>query len=101
MERLVSAGTRSNMILILLTTTAPHPLSERLAILGHSVYETLSISETFALAEKCPLATILVTDDVDEKRAKVVQERYPTLVFGAETTVKDILFEIAKTGTIQ
>jgi hypothetical protein len=69
----------SSVTLILLTTIAPHPLTEELSRQGYQVNEALAVSELFRLVEQHPTATILITADVDQERAKLVQQHYPTL----------------------
>jgi hypothetical protein len=39
----------------------------------------LAISEVFSLVEQYPTATILITADVNQERARVIQQHYPTL----------------------
>lgn len=57
--------------LILFCTQAPNPLTDELLHQGHQVYEALAVSEVYALADQHPTATILITADVDQGRAKV------------------------------
>ena len=67
------------MKIILVTTSAPHPLGDELSGQGHCVYEALAVSEVFSLAEHHPTASIVITADVDQKRATVIQQHYPTI----------------------
>jgi hypothetical protein len=67
------------MTVILFTTLAPHPLGEELSSQGHCVYEALAVSEVLSLAEQHPTASIIITTDVDQKRAAVIQQHYPTV----------------------
>jgi hypothetical protein len=60
----------SGVTLILFTTIAPHPLTEELSRQGYQVSEALAVSEVFTLVES---ATILITADVDQDRARVAQ----------------------------
>jgi hypothetical protein len=53
------------MILILFGTEAPNPLADELSHQGHQVYEALAISEVYALADQHPMATIIMTADID------------------------------------
>jgi hypothetical protein len=67
------------MTVILFTTSAPHPLGGKLSSQGHCVYEALAVSEVFSLAEQHPTASIIITADVDQTRATVIQQHYPTM----------------------
>jgi hypothetical protein len=58
----------------------------------------LAISEVFCLAEQHPTATILITADVDQERAKAIQQHYPTLHLKTEATVQDIIWELVNTN---
>ncbi|MGZ7104657.1 MAG: hypothetical protein ACXVKC_04420 [Candidatus Angelobacter sp.] len=80
------------MTLILFTTVAPHPLSEELFSQGYQVYEALAVSEVFSLIEQHPTASIIITADVDQERAKAIQQHYPTLHLKPAATVKDIFW---------
>jgi hypothetical protein len=61
---------------------------------GHEVYEAIAISEVLALADQHPMATIIMTADIDPERAKAVQQHYPTLHLKPSATVQDILWEL-------
>jgi hypothetical protein len=89
--------------LILFTTIAPDPLSDQLSQQGHKVYEALAVSEVYALADQHPLATIIITADIDPERAKAIQHHYPTLHLKPAATVQDIVWELgqAKGAAIQ
>jgi hypothetical protein len=67
------------MTVILFTASAPHPLGDELTGQGHCVYEALAVSEVLGLAEQHPGASILITADVDQKQANVIQQHYPTV----------------------
>jgi hypothetical protein len=86
------------MTLILFTTVAPHPLTHELSHQGHIVYEALAVSEVYALADQHPLATIIITAEVDQERAKAIQHHYPTLQLKATATVHDIVWELNLKG---
>jgi hypothetical protein len=83
-------------VLILFTTVAPHPFTNKLLLSGHQAHEAVEVSEVFSLMEQDPSVTIIiiVTADTDANRANVVQRHYPTLRLKASTTVQDILWEI-------
>jgi hypothetical protein len=68
------------LTIILFTTRAPHPLAGELAGAGFEVHEALAISEVFALAERYPSAQIVITSGIDATRARIIQQRYPTVV---------------------
>jgi len=92
------------MTLILFTTTAPNPLTDELSHQGHQVFEAVSISEVYALADQHPAATIIITADVHLERAKAIQHHYTTLHLRPNTTVQDILWELShakRAGTVQ
>lgn len=67
------------MTLILFTTVAPCTLTDELSLQGHEVYEAVAISEVLALAEQYPAASIVITSDVDQTRASVIQQHWPTV----------------------
>lgn len=71
------------------------PADGRLTHQGHTVYETLAVSEVYALADQHPLATIIIAADVDPERAKAVQHHYPTLHLKADATVRGIVWEVS------
>jgi hypothetical protein len=77
-RRTVYRRGRNELILILFTTTAPHPLTEELSRHGQ-VYEALAISEVLALVEQHLTASIVITPDVEQARARVIQQHYPTV----------------------
>jgi len=81
-------------VLILFTTVAPHPLTNKLSLSGHQAHETVAVSEVFSLMEQHPSATIIITADIDADRANVVQRHYPTMQLKASATLHDILWEI-------
>lgn len=68
----------NELILILFTTTAPNPLTEELSRQGQ-VFEALAISEVLALIEQHPTASIIITPDVDQARASIIQQHWPTV----------------------
>jgi hypothetical protein len=67
------------VILILFTTSAPNALADELAHHGHDVYEALAISEVLALAEQYPNSRIVIMPEVEEERANVVRQHWPTV----------------------
>jgi hypothetical protein len=76
------------LVVILFSTRSPHSLAAELIADGHTVYEALAVSEVFALVQEHPEAQIVITGDVDPKRAKAIQQRYPTITlkrFASET----------------
>jgi hypothetical protein len=91
------------MILILFTDRAPHPLAEQLMHQGNQVFEALSISEVYALADQHRLAAIIITADVHPERARAIQHHYPTLHLQPAATFGEIVWEISnlKGATIQ
>jgi hypothetical protein len=84
------------MTLILFTTTAPNPLTDELSHQGHQVFEAVSISEVYALADQHPAATIIITADVHLERAKAIQHHYTTLHLKPAATVQDIVWELGQ-----
>jgi hypothetical protein len=90
------------LILILFTSKAPNPLTDELSHQGHTVHEAMAVSEVYALADQHPLATIIMTADIDPERAKAIQHHYPTLHLKAKATVQDIVWELSNLkGVIQ
>ena len=81
---------RNSVTLILFTTQAPNPLAERLMALGRDVYEALAISEVMALAEQYPASQIVITSDVDQNRASIIQRRYPTIYLHRQFTAMNV-----------
>jgi ABC-type nitrate/sulfonate/bicarbonate transport system ATPase subunit len=78
------------LTLILFTCQAPNPLAETLITLGHQVYEALAISEVIALAEQHPASHIVITSDVDQNRASIIQRHYPTVHLHGQVTAMDV-----------
>lgn len=90
------------MTLILFTKSAPDPLVEELSHQGHQVFEAIAISEVYALADQHPMATIIITADIDPERAKAIQHHYPTLQLKANATVQDVVWELSlKSASVQ
>jgi len=67
------------MILILFTTRAPSTLADELARKGHEVYDALAISEVMALAEQHPDSSIVIAPEVNQERASIIQQHWPTI----------------------
>ncbi len=88
------------MTLILFTSMSPTELAGELSRSGHSVFGALAISEVLALGEQHPEAVIIIAHDVSPERARIVQQRYPTLTLGAKATLKDVLWELGISGTL-
>ena len=87
---------------ILFCTQAPNPLTTELSHQGHTVYEAIASSEVYALADQHPLATIIITADIDPERAKAIQHHYTTLHLKPMATVQDIVWELnLKGATVQ
>jgi hypothetical protein len=84
------------MTLILFTDRTPHPLAEGLMDQGHQVFEDLSSSEVYALADQHPAATIIISADVHPERAEAVQHHYPTLHLKLAATVQDIVWKLGQ-----
>jgi hypothetical protein len=87
---------RNPMTLILFTAVAPNPLTEELSHQNHTVYEALAVSEVYALADQYPLATIIMTAEIDPERAKAIQHYYPTLHLKPAATAQDIVWELSE-----
>jgi hypothetical protein len=58
------------------------------------VFEALAISEVLALAEDYPGAQIIITADVDDDRARVIQQHHPTMRLNEGATLKDVVWEL-------
>lgn len=82
------------MTVILFTTRAPDTLTDELSYQGYTVYEALAISDVYALADQHPLATIIITADIDPERAKAIQHHYPTMYLQPNATMHDIVWEL-------
>lgn len=67
------------MTLILFTTRAPSALADELVREGHEVFEALAISEVLALAEQHPNSGIVIAPEVEQERANVIQQHWPTV----------------------
>ena len=78
------------MTIILFTTRAPNTLSVELTGQGREVYEALAISEVLALAEQHPASQILITPEVDQKRASMIQQHYPTIRMHGQFRLMDV-----------
>ncbi|HKV94904.1 MAG TPA: hypothetical protein VJW20_20330 [Candidatus Angelobacter sp.] len=78
MSRSSKVGSLPHQI-ILFTTRAPDPLAEKLIREGMIVYEALAISEVLALAQDHPSAQIILAPGIDAARARIIQQRYPTV----------------------
>ena len=88
------------MTLILFTTHAPNALANELAQKGHEVYEALAISEVLGLAEVQPDAQIIITPEIGQDRARVIQEHYPTVQLSQNVAVERIIWELcSRTST--
>ena len=74
------------MTVILFIAVAPCALTDELSLQGHEVFEALAISEVLALAEQHLTASIIITPDVDQTRAKVIQQHWPTVRLHKEFT---------------
>lgn len=83
------------MTIIFFTRSLPNVLSDELSLQGHTVYEALAISEVLALAEQHSEAQIIIAADVDDERATVIGQHYPTLRLGAGATAANILWELS------
>ena len=67
------------MTVILFTARAPDTLSDELTRQGHDVYGALVISKVLSLAELYPAASIIITPEVEQSRASVIQQHWPTV----------------------
>jgi hypothetical protein len=86
------------MTIIFLAYKLPDPISDELSRQGHSVYECLAISEVFAFAEEHFDAQIIIAANMEEKWAREIKQRYPTLHLKPGATVKDVLWELSLEG---
>jgi len=82
-------------MIILFTTTAPHPMADELSSFGLPIREAIAISEVFNLIKQYPDARIVITSDVELDRAKIIQQHHSTLHLKSSTTAREILFEIS------
>ena len=65
-------------------------MTDELVAKGFEVYEALAISEALALAEQNPTASIMITPDVDQERATVIQRYWPTVRLHYQFTALNI-----------
>jgi hypothetical protein len=77
-------------VVILFTSQLPSPFTDALEAHGLEVYEALAISEVLALAEQHLNSTIIVASDVDQARAAVVAQHYPTVRLHEEFAVQNV-----------
>jgi hypothetical protein len=68
-----------SVTLILFTTHAPSALVDQIARHGHEVFEALAVSEVLALAEQHPNSLIVITPEIEQERATVIQQHWPTM----------------------
>jgi hypothetical protein len=79
------------MVVILFTTQAPNEMTAAFEAEGLEVYEALAISEVLSLAEEQhPAFTIIIMPDVDQVRADVIAQHYPTVRLRKEFAVQQI-----------
>ena len=78
------------MVVILFTTQFPNPITDALEAQGLEVFEALAISEVLALAEQHPVSSIIVTPDVDQTRANVIAQHYPTVRLHEQFAVQQV-----------
>ena len=98
MARVKNQGSQTDCtrkMIILFTTTAPHPIADELSQFGLPIREAIAISEVFNLIEQYPEARVVITPDVELDRAKIIQQHHSTLHLKSSTTAREILFEIS------
>jgi hypothetical protein len=78
------------MVVILFTTELPNKITYALEAEGLEVYEALAISEVLALAEEHQISSIIITPDVDQARANVIAQHYPTVRLHKEFVIQNI-----------
>jgi hypothetical protein len=83
-----------NVTIILFTRSQPNVLSGEMLQQGFIVFKALAISEVFALLEEHPAAQIIISAGVDDERARVIQQHYPTMRLKEDTTLKDVLWDL-------
>ena len=79
-----------NAVVILFTAELPNPITDAFEAEGLEVYEALAISEVLSLAEQHPVSSIIITPDVDQARADVIAQRYPTVRLHEEFAVQEV-----------
>jgi hypothetical protein len=78
------------MIVILFTSQLPNKIADALEAQGLEVHEALAVSEVLALAEQHPVSSIIITPDVDQARAQVIAQHYPTTRLTKEFAVQGV-----------
>jgi hypothetical protein len=64
----------------------------------YQVNQALAVSEVFSLAQQHQSASMIITPDVEQARAKVIQQHWPALHLTRAVTVQDILWGLSVKG---
>jgi hypothetical protein len=80
--------------LVIFTTRLPSDLAGDLARAGYNIFEALAISEVLHLCETEKIDLVIVDSAVEEHRARVVQQHYPTLRLTPGTTTYEVIAEL-------
>lgn len=83
------------MRVIFFTRSLPNVISDELSRQGHTVHEALAISEVLAFAEQHPEAQIVISADVDNERACIIAQHYPTLWLTETATTSEIMWQLS------
>lgn len=80
--------------LVLFTTRASSKLASDLESAGFRVSEALAISEVLNLCESEPVDVVVIDLDVEEERAKVVQEHHTAIRLKLDATLEELVEEL-------
>ena len=83
-----------DITIVYFTGILPTQLADELGAHGINCFEALELSEVFNLCEHPEINLVVVDPSVDDQRAKIVQQRFPTLTIHAGADPKDVLWEI-------
>ena len=80
--------------IVYFTRILPARIADELGYRGIMCYEAFAISEVLNLCEQPDINLVVIDPSVDDERACIVQQKFPTLRIGSEAKVNDVLWEI-------
>ena len=81
---------------VYLTTRAPSRVATDLEMAGYRVFEALDVSEVLHLCEHHNIDVIVIGADITDPDLIEVQLRQMTIKLNAETTVKDLVWQLSE-----
>ena len=84
----------SGIPIVYFTRILPARMAEELGCRGIICHEALALSEVLSLCEQPDINLVVIDPSVDDERAGIVQQQFPTLRIGTEAKVNDVLWEI-------